>query len=164
MPNEPSSYSEKYRGTQWSQPTQAPPPPEPTRRGRPRLFSLFLLVSGLLWLVPGLLGLGADVALGLNHSLLGYAVPHALESSLGTLIAGSALIQIIWVLVGLKLLLAPGGRTLGCAGLLWLVASASLLLAVANVPNQPQTTIVFLGVVIAFTGVMGLVSVFVAQW
>jgi hypothetical protein len=117
-----------------------------------------------LWLVPGLVGLGADIALGLNHSLLGYTLPAELESSLGPIIAGSALIQIVWILVGLKLLVAPGGRTLGCSGLLWLVAATSLLIAVVNDPNQPPTTMVFVALLIAFTGVMGAASVLVAQW
>ncbi len=164
MPDEPQSYSEKYRGSQWSQPTAAPPPPEPARRRRPRLLGIFLLGSALLWLVPGLLGLGADIALGLNHSLLGYSLPPELGSSLGPIIAGSALVQIIWILVGLRLLVAPGGRTLGCSGLLWLVAATSLLLAVVNDPNQPPTTLVFLAALVAFSGVMGVVSVLVAQW
>jgi hypothetical protein len=68
------------------------------------------------------------------------------------------------VVVGLKLLLAPGGRTLGCTGLMWLLAAVSLLAVIVNVPNQPSTTMLFLAVVIAFSGVMGVASVLVAQY
>jgi hypothetical protein len=128
------------------------------------VFAIFLLISALVWLVPGVIGIGADVALGLNHSLLGYSLPHELESSLGTIILGSAVIQIVWILVGLKLLLAPGGRTLGCTGLLWLLSAVSLLAVIVNNPNQASTSIVFLAALIAFTGLMGVASVLVAQW
>ena len=164
MPDEPQSYSEKYRGTQWGQQAPAPAPPTPTGRRRPRAFAIFLLISALVWLVPRVIGLGADVALGLNHSLLGSSLPQELEASLGTIILGSALVQIIWILVGLKLLLSPGGRTLGCTGLLWLLAATALAVAIVNNPNQTSTGFLFLAVMIAFSGVMGVASVLVAQW
>ncbi len=164
MPDEPQSYSEKYRGTQWEQQAPAPPPPMPTGRRRPRVFAIFLLISALVWLVPGVIGLAADVALANDRSLLGYSLPHELESSLGTIILGSALVQIVWILVGLKLLLSPGGRTLGCTGVLWLLAAVSLLAAIVNNPNQTSTSILLLGGMIAFSGVMGVASVLVAQW
>ncbi len=124
----------------------------------------FLLLNALLWLAAGLVGLGTDAELAMNHSLLGYSVPHAVEPSLGPLLVSSALLHLIWLLIGIKLLVTPYGRTLGCTGMIWLLVAVACLAVLTSGTELLPGGAMFLGAVVAVSGLLGGASVVLAQW
>ncbi|HXX61510.1 MAG TPA: hypothetical protein VEI48_09500 [Candidatus Sulfotelmatobacter sp.] len=114
----PQSYSERYAGTQWGRPLEPPPQPEQVAEPRRGVGCLRLLVGlvGLFWFLPSVVGIVSYIAAGSAGEVEGIA----LDDTLRTLILIGVISNIFWAAFGLKLIIAPGRRTLGCSALLGL--------------------------------------------
>ncbi|MFI5225875.1 MAG: hypothetical protein ACHQ3P_04290 [Candidatus Limnocylindrales bacterium] len=142
MPRQPQSYSEKYAGTIYGSPVGAPAPPPPSSEPQPSsrfgLLGITLILAGLWWLIPGIVGLITDLALA-GGGIGGIQVA-------GAALGISIVAQIVSILIGVKILLAPGRFSLGCTGISALLAAVGLLAALSQVPDPTTTALAILGV------------------
>ena len=130
-----ASYSDRYAGTRWGRPLVPPPALQPAA-ALPRGFSwLRILVSvvGIFWLLPAVVGIIVAVEIGLAGQF--YGVP--LDQTLRTALTIGAVINLLWVAFGLKLIIAPGSTSLGCSALL-AMANALLFALALGLAIQSQ--------------------------
>jgi hypothetical protein len=121
-PREQMSYTQKYAGTAYGRPL-APPTPvpaaRPERRPMLRPLRIGVTVVGLFYLLPAVFVMvGALMILSGRSGIVGGQVlPEDLVAPLRPGALFAFVQQLIWALIGLKLVLAPGRLSLGCAGL-----------------------------------------------
>ena len=115
----PQSYSERYAGTEWGRPIE-PPGPEKVAEPPPRGFGclrVLVMLVGVFWLLPAVASVLSDIAIGSSGEIEGII----LDDTLRTLLLIGVISNLFWAAFGLKLIIAPGRRTLGCSALLGLV-------------------------------------------
>jgi len=163
---EPRSYSEKYAGTIYGRPLNAPSAPALTAdRGSLSRFGclgITLILAGLWWLIPGLIGLVADLVIAGGASVGGVSVP-ADPAALGPRLVVSVVFQLVWIIIGIKILLAPGRFSLGCTGISALLVAVGLLVALSQVPDPTATALAIIGVGVGLCLVFALAVLTASQ-
>ena len=166
-PPEELSYSERYAGTQYGRPVVEPAaaPPTPERRARRRFgcFGFAIILIGLYWLVPGVLGFISTLNLWYSGKLFDQPLPASVERVLGTVLVISLVVSIIWILIGLKIMIRPGRFSLGCTGVLALIGAISVALWVSRIQDPPTEVLIAFGVYLAISVGFTLVALTAAQ-
>ncbi len=166
-PREDVSYSEKYAGTQYGRPVVEPvvlaTPSEPRTRGRFGCFGIVIVLIGLYWLIPGVIGFFSTLNLWYSGKLFDQPLPPSLERALGTAVAIAMVISVVEILIGLKILIRPGRYSLGCTGVLAFLSAFALAIAVSNIQDPPTSVLIFLGVYLTISVVFTLFAVSAAQ-
>lgn len=166
-PREERSYSERYAGTPYGRPEVEPTvlPPKPVREGRSRFgcFGLVLILVGLYWLVPGILGFISTLNLWTSGKLFDQQLPAEVERALGTALAISLVISLGWILIGLKILIRPGRYSLGCTGVLAFLGVVVVGLGISKIEDPPTNLLIGFGIYVAITVVFTLLAVTAAQ-
>lgn len=161
------SYSERYAGTPYGRSTVEPtvPTPAPERRARRRVgcFGFALILIGLYWLIPGVLGFISTLNLWYSGKLFDQPLPPAVERAIGTVLVISLVVSIVWILIGLKILIRPGRFSLGCTGVLALLSTISVALFVARIQDPPTEVLIAFGVYLAISVAFTLIAFTAAQ-
>jgi hypothetical protein len=159
-PREPQSYSEKYAGTIYGSspgaPAAPPPAPEAAPASRFGFLGITLILAGLWWLIPGIIGLASDLVLAGGGGIGGVRVS-------GAAIGVSIVAQIVSILIGVKILLAPGRFSLGCTGISALLVAVGLLAALSQVPDPTTTALAIIGVGVGLCVVFALAVLTASQ-
>lgn len=118
----PTSFSEKYAGTIYGRPVEALAPAAPPATAAstgPSLLRILVVVVGLIWILPQVVGLVTLayidlVGLNIGDTRLDADTLHAALSG-DSLWPLSLLVTFLWIALGLKLIFAPGRTSLGCS-------------------------------------------------
>ncbi len=166
-PHEELSYSERYAGTAYGQPI-APPivvKAKPQRQGRSRFgcFGIALILVGLYWLIPGVLGFISTLNLWTSGKLFDQALPAGAERALGTALVISLIVSVVYILIGLKILIRPGRYSLGCTGVLAFVGVIIVGLGVSRIQDPPTGVLIAFGIYVAISVIFTLVAITAAQ-
>ena len=161
------SYSERFAGTPYGRPSVEPvilpASPEPRARSRFGCFGFVLIVIGLYWLIPGVLGFVSTLNLWYSGKLFDQPLPPSMERAIGTVLVISMVISIAWILIGLKILVRPGRYSVGCTGVLAFLGAVFVALQVAGINDPPTSVLIVLGVYLALTVVFTLAALSAAQ-
>lgn len=161
------SYSEKFAGTPYGRPAVEPvilpASPEPRARSRFGCFGIVLIVIGLYWLIPGVLGFVSTLNLWYSGKLFDQPLPPSLERAIGTVLVISMVVSIVYILIGLKILVRPGRYSVGCTGVLAFLGAVFVALQVAGIKDPPTSVLIVLGVYLALTVVFTLAALSAAQ-
>ena len=167
-------FSEQYAGTPFAnEPRVATPeiadPAMPivddaTESGR-RLGCLgaITIVLGLNWLVQGVLGFVQAALTWRTGSVLGQEVAPDVLAKFQVAIVIGALVSLVWILIGVKIILAPGRWSLGFTGVSFFLNAILVLLALATVQNPATNLIAAVAAIVLFEVVMGLMALTAAQ-
>ena len=171
----PRSYREQYADTQFNVPAAAeaggtPPPAGPRTAAendppwrRIGCLRVITVILGLNWLVPGVIGLVADGILVRGGTPFGEAFPSDVTSRMQAIVTVAGIVHLIWILIGVKILVAPGRWSLGITGISFFVGAIAILFALSLIHDPAPSAIAAVGAIVLVEVVLGLMAITAAQ-
>lgn len=170
------SYREQYAATQFAVPpavapgSVAPAPTGPLTAAENEppwrqigCLRVITVILGLNWLVPGVIGLVADAILLRGGAPFGEVLPADVISHSQAAITGVGVVHLAWILVGIKILVAPGRWSLAITGLAFIVGAIGILFLLSLVRDPAPSVIAGVAAVVLVEVVLGLMAITAAQ-
>jgi hypothetical protein len=173
--DKPRSYREQYADTQFNVPVPAegsgtPPPAGPLTAAendppwrRIGCLRVITVILGLNWLVPGVIGLVADGIIVRGGTPFGEAFPTDVTNRLQAIVTVVGIVHLVWILIGVKILVAPGRWSLGITGLCFFVGAIAILFGLSLVHDPAPSAIATVGAIVLVEVVLGLMAITAAQ-
>jgi len=124
---------------------------------------LVTILAALSWLIPGVLGVIALVMVIQTGGVFGQPTPALTGASAGPAIGVQVIVDIAWILIGLKVLLAPGRWSLGCTGLIVILGAILALVLVFRIPNLSPEATAIASVIAVVYAIFGLAVLTASQ-
>ena len=176
------SYRERYADTQFAAspaattPATAPaagPPPAPAgpltaAENEPPWHQIGCLrvitvILGLNWLVPGVIGLVADAILLRGGTPFGTVLPADFAARSQAAITLAGVVHLAWILIGVKLLVAPGRWSLAITGVASFLGAIGIVYLLSLFHDPAPGVIAGVGVLVVAEVVLGLMAITAAQ-
>ena len=159
-----STYTEKYRGTEWGSPEVPDSPlPEPEPRRWQGLLGTLVFLTGASWIATGLAGLAGTYAFAFLRDPEKLSLPSGYEPWVPAFALLLLVIDLAHIGIGAKVILNPRSDSLGCAGLLYGVAAVALLAALLMTHAVSGWGIVAVALAVVWWGALGVGSLIASQ-
>ncbi|HTC86351.1 MAG TPA: hypothetical protein VK656_06580 [Candidatus Acidoferrum sp.] len=171
----PHFFTEQYAGSEFASPppgpiVSAPVPTLPPADGvvinpsrRLGCIGAITILLGLNWLIQGVLGFVQAAITWRTGSLLGQELAPDIVAKVQIATVVGGLVSIVWILIGVKIILAPGRWSLGFTGVCFFINAIAILLGLAFVQHPPTSLVAVVTGLVLFEVVMGLAALTAAQ-